>query len=138
MLIEMLPSWLAILMVLAFIGADLLLISAIAVIVALFIGFLGVSAFRGYIEGLINELIRDILAELQGYITTKQGKAADYTSAGLGLARKIYSLIYGCYNLFHTALLILVMLGVGMIVIALLAVLATINTMLVYIVAYIL
>ena len=132
-------SWLVYLFISGLFLADVVLVAALVIISALFIGYLVFNAFKDFIEGMINQLIRDILAELQGFIGAKPGKPAGYTSFALYVVKLVYSFVYGIYNLAQKAIMMLITLGAGLLAVAIVVSLVMVNSVLVYVVfAYVL
>ncbi len=129
-------------LILAIIGAvlvDLVLGAALILLGAALAGYLVFNAFKDFIEGLINQLIRDILAELQGFIGAKTGKPAGYTSFALYVVKLVYSFVFGIYNFAQKAIMVLIILGAGLLAMAIVVFLVVMNSVLVYVVfAYVL
>jgi small-conductance mechanosensitive channel len=132
-------SWLVYLLIPILLLADVLLVAALLLISALFTGYIVFNAFKDFIEGLINQLIKDILAELQGFIGAKPGNAAGYTSFALYVVKLVYSFVFGIYNLAQKAIMVLIILCAGLLGVGIVLSLVLVNSVLVYVVvAYVL
>ena len=135
----MASEWLVYLVVLLLIMIDVILVLGMVVLGALVAGYFLINAFKDFIQEIVNQLIRDVLAQLQSVIGDKPGKAAGYTSFGLYVVKMVYALVYGVYNLFQKAVTLAIILGAGVLAAAGVVTFVMVNAVLVYIVyAYLL
>src|SRR5512139_3795228 len=99
----MASEWLVYLVVFILLMADLIIVAGMVLLGGVMAGYFLFNAFKDFLQGMVNQLIRDILALLQGFIGDKPGKAAGYTSFALYVVKKAYALVYWAYNLFGNA-----------------------------------
>lgn len=125
-------DWLVYLVIFILLMADLIIVLGMVILGAIMAGYFLFNAFQNFLQGLINQLIRDILAALQGYIGDRSGKAAGYTSFALYVVKKVYALVYGVYNLFQSAVTVAIILVGGMLAALGVLTLVLINAVLVY------
>ncbi|CAJ36319.1 hypothetical protein [Methanocella arvoryzae] len=130
----MASEWLVYLVIIVLLMIDFILIAGMVILGALVAGYFLVNAVKDFLQEIVNQLIRDILAILQGYIGDRPGKAAGYTSFGLYVVKKIYGLVYWVYNLAQKAITAAIILGAGALGAAGVMTFAMINALLVYIV----
>lgn len=127
-------SWLIWLLVIGAALVDLVLVLALVALGALFTGFVAVKAFQDYIEKIVFELIKDLLAELQRFIGKKEGKLAGATGSAVTAANALYGFVLGVYNFAQSALFALIAVGVGLLAVAISVSLVAISGVLVYLV----
>jgi hypothetical protein len=130
----MASEWLVYLVIFIILMADLIIVAGMVLLGAIMAGYFLFNAFKDFLQGMVNQLIRDILALLQGYIGDRPGDAAGIASFALYVVKKVYALVYWAYNLLGNAVTVAIILLGGVLAVAGIVTLAIINLVLVYVV----
>jgi len=99
----MLPLWLVYALIILLLLADVLLFIGLGLAGLFLIGTLAFGAFAGFIEKMIDQLIKDVLGHLRRYIKAHSGPASSHASALVDVVEEIYKIVLWLYNLFQLA-----------------------------------